>query len=290
VTRKGSGTRSDSSATFEGALESRVPYSSFAVAAMVTAACSILCPPLGVIGLLLGGVALFDLRRTGRTRRGRSFAMIGVVIGGLTTGLSLGVGLWFLQRSAQSLQAGATLTDRATEANLPLVAEREVVPAASHRPEPDTIEHERGRTTVVDVGPRVRSLVETLDEQRQQARASKERLIVWVVVPDCEPCRRVDEALEDPKLQRALDGARLVRLDATKFAVELSHLGAPVDSFPGFALLGDDGQIVDYIHGGEWDADIADNIAPVLESFVGGTYRERRHPWRGGGHDDEIAI
>jgi hypothetical protein len=143
---------------------------------------------------------------------------------------------------------------------------------------------------VVDVGPRVRSLIETLDEQQKHAHDSAERLVVWVVVPECEPCRRVDEALDDPELQRALDATRLVRIDATKFAVELTHLGVPVDGFPGFALLGDDGHIVDYVHGGEWDADIASNIAPVLESFVSGKYRERRHPWRGGGHDDETAI
>ena len=36
----------------------------------------------------------------------------------------------------------------------------------------------------------------------------------------------------------------------------------------------------DGINGGEWDDDIAINIAPVLGPFVRGTYAKRRSPWK----------
>jgi hypothetical protein len=51
----------------------------------------------------------------------------------------------------------------------------------------------------------------------------------------------------------------------------------PLETVPGFALMGSNLRVVDYIHGGEWDADIADNIAPVLTAFVRGKYLNRRH-------------
>jgi hypothetical protein len=35
--------------------------------------------------------------------------------------------------------------------------------------------------------------------------------------------------------------------------------------------------VTDLIDGGEWDADVPENIAPVLGAFVRGTYSNRRH-------------
>ena len=43
----------------------------------------------------------------------------------------------------------------------------------------------------------------------------------------------------------------------------------PLDLFP-----------QDAIDGGEWDADVPENIAPVLGAFVRGTYKTRREPWK----------
>ena len=55
-----------------------------------------------------------------------------------------------------------------------------------------------------------------------------------------------------------------------------------MEVFPAFVLLGRDGHAADYLHDGEWDDDTPEDIAPVLKSFVEGTYSRRRSPWHGG--------
>ena len=152
--------------------------------------------------------------------------------------------------------------------------------------------HERrfGSLLVVDVAADVSSLDDELDRQRTLADVSGQRLLLWLVVPECKPCVAFEAALQSNEMQQALAKARLVRLSATDFGSELARVGIPVDAFPGFALVGPNGHASDYLHGGEWDADIAQNIAPVLKSFVDGTYGHRRSPWRGGPHDDETPI
>jgi hypothetical protein len=91
-------------------------------------------------------------------------------------------------------------------------------------------------------------------------------------------------------MQRALAGSRLIRVHAGERGEELERLGIPADTVPGFALLTSGARPIDYLHGGEWDADIPDNIAPVLTDFVGVRKRPRRYPWRGLRRPDETAL
>lgn len=152
--------------------------------------------------------------------------------------------------------------------------------------------HERhfGALVVVDVAANVSSLDDELERQRTLADVSGQRLLLWLVVPECKPCAAVEAALASGEMQQALAKTRVVRLSATDFGAELARVGLPVDAFPGFALFGPNGYASDYLHGGEWDADVAQNIAPVLKSFVDGTYTHRRNPWHGGPHEDETSI
>ena len=78
-------------------------------------------------------------------------------------------------------------------------------------------------------------------------------------------------------MQQALRDVRLVRVDLEVFREELERLRIPTRLYPGFFMIGPDTRPVDAIHGGEWDEDVAENIAPVLGSFVRGQYTERRH-------------
>jgi len=147
-----------------------------------------------------------------------------------------------------------------------------------------------GDIVLVDVAPDVTSLDDELDRERARSAAAHQRLLVWLVVPDCKPCAAVESALGTRELQRALGRTRLVRLNAADFLAELDRIGVPVDGFPGFALLGADGLVTDYVNGGEWDEDTPENIAPVLKSFAEGTYTRRVTPWRGGPHEDQTPI
>jgi hypothetical protein len=91
-------------------------------------------------------------------------------------------------------------------------------------------------------------------------------------------------------MQKALAGVRLVRLDILEHAFDLNRLNLPTEKIPGFVLLTARNRPLDYVHGGEWDEDISENIAPVLGQFLRGRYTHRRDPWRGGRRDDETPI
>lgn len=162
--------------------------------------------------------------------------------------------------------------------------------AADRSLDEGVLETQIGAIVLVDIGPGVVPLTDELERQRKAAAIAKQKLVLWTVVPDCKPCHGVAAALPDPKLQKALAGTRLVRVNVRDHLLELTRLRIPTDKIPGFALLSTENRPLDYVNGGEWDADIADNIAPVLEKFVRGEYEKRREPWRGGRRDDETPI
>jgi hypothetical protein len=134
----------------------------------------------------------------------------------------------------------------------------------------------------------------TLERQllAQLSESSKagEHVLLWTVTPGCEPCAAVGRALPDARMQRALQGVRLVRADATSFASELRKLGVPIDLFPGFTLLDARAHPTDHIHGGEWGDDIPANIAPVLDKFVRRSLTARRYQWSRPLRDGETSL
>jgi hypothetical protein len=133
-----------------------------------------------------------------------------------------------------------------------------------------------GTIRVVDIGLSVSSLANELAQQRAQATKAGETLMVMTTAVTCDPCRGVDGALRDPRMKAALARVRLARVDRDAFEEDLDRLHIPTDRFPGFFLLSPDLTPNDGVDGGEWDEDVAANIAPVLGAFARGTYRVRR--------------
>jgi hypothetical protein len=138
-----------------------------------------------------------------------------------------------------------------------------------------------GAITIVDVAAGVASLARELKDQRSLAEAHGERMVVETIASSCPPCDGVASALGDPRMQDALKHIRLVRVDRDQFQDELDELSIPSSPYPGFFLLDSSLNVTDGINGGEWDADVAINIAPVLGPFVRGIYSKRRTPWKG---------
>jgi hypothetical protein len=147
-----------------------------------------------------------------------------------------------------------------------------------------------GSIEIIDVDPGLPALSSELERQWTAANAAGDHLLLWTVGPGCAPCDAVARALPDPRMQVALAGVRILRVDALRYQAELARLRLPTQALPGFALIGKSGRPIDFVHGGEWDEDIAPNIAPVLGKFVRGEYETRRYPWRGGIRDDETAL
>jgi hypothetical protein len=144
--------------------------------------------------------------------------------------------------------------------------------------------------TLVDPAPGVGALETLLREERVRADASGEKLLVWLSSPELAPCNGVSVALRDARLQKALSGVRILRLDVNEYYVELSRFGYPVKVLPGFVVASPEGRPLDYVNGGEWDADVPENIAPVLGNFIHGRYVRRRNPWHGPERGDETKL
>lgn len=247
----------------------------------------------GLIAVVLGIVALREIERSGGRERGKGLSIAAIALGGSSLALLvLGFGVLIAlfarpepARPSTRLPPRTSLAPTLPPTHPPLARRPNTSPAPAE-PRENVI----GRVRIVDVGGESVSLTRVLQEQRRATRASGEKLVAFVVAPNCAPCRDVARALSDQRMQAALDHVRLVRVDATAHATELLHLGVPLDAVPGFALLSDALRPIDYVHGGEWDADVPENIAPVLGAFVRGEYHRRRHPYRGPTRRDETPL
>jgi hypothetical protein len=94
----------------------------------------------------------------------------------------------------------------------------------------------------------------------------------------CGACDEFQSALSDTKMQAALAGTILVRVDVAVFREELEALKIETQSAPWFYKLSESVKATDGISAGEWDENIPANMAPVLESFMRGTLKVRRDP------------
>ena len=252
----------------------------------------------GVVAIVLGALALGEIRRSEPPQQGTGLARAAIGIGVVQLALIVVfVGSMVALMYGSATKTGWT-SSRPHPPSMPTPAPSYVAPsttapgAASPRATLSTRSREQaiGRITLVDIGSDAGPLARALAREFDKARAAKARAVVFVVGPDCSPCNGVALALRDARLQKALANVRLVRVDATERVEELEVLGIPTESIPGFALLAEGARPEDYLHGGEWDADVPDNIAPVLIDLVSRGHRPRRYPWQGLRRPDETAL
>ncbi len=252
----------------------------------------------GALGIVLGLVARSEIRRSEGRETGRGLATTAIVVGVLNvacTVIGLAAAITFLARPKPAPVAHGRPMPTAPAWKGPAAPSPHPAPKTARAPSPEVrATHESGSQvttlgaiTLADISG---DFADELDKQRRAAVERDERLMLWLVVPNCKPCDGVAAALTHPLTQKALSKVRLVRADRDEFQVELERLGIPTEKIPGFTLLDAHNRPLDFIHGGEWDADIAPNIAPVLGKFVNGSYTKRRHPWHGAAREDETPI
>jgi hypothetical protein len=247
----------------------------------------------GVLGVVLGLIARGEVARSGGRETGRSVANAAIVIGTLNvllTVIGLAVGLTYLASPRPgAARPTPVMTSPSWSAPSPAPRARRLGAEPEERAsrEAGSQVTTLGAITVADISGDFEAEV---DKQRAAAESAGQTLMLWLIVPGCKPCDGVAAALTSPISQKALAGVRFVRVDRDEFQVELEQLGIPTEKIPGFALLDDRNHPRDFIHGGEWDADIPSNIAPVLGKFARGRYPLRRQPWHGVARDDETPI
>lgn len=281
--------------------EARAKVNGTSVVALIASASGYLCfvGVGGVLGVVLGLIARGEVARSEGRESGQGLALTAIVLGGLNVALTvigLAVGITYLARptpiAARRASPAATAPSFAPAPSPPAPvpappASAERAPRARSSQEAGNRETTLGAITVADV---TRDFDAELARQRKAASTARETLVLWVVVPSCKPCDGVAAALTNTVTQQALGKVRFVRVDRDELQPELERLGVPTEKIPGFALLDAHNHPRDFIHGGEWDADVARNIAPVLGAFVHGRYPKRRHPWRAPASDEGAPL
>jgi len=250
----------------------------------------------GALGVVLGLIARAEISRAEGRENGRGLATAAIALGVLNvclTVVGIAVGITYLARPPSARTGHSTPAVTAPGSRAPSATPRATKPPSKAAP-PARASRETGsqlttlgEITLADISGDLETELRT---QRALAAAAGETLVLWLVVPNCKPCDGVAAALTSKEAQKVLAKVRLVRVDRDDFQPELDRLGIPTEKIPGFALLDSRSHARDFIHGGEWDADIAANIAPVLGKFAHGGYHKRRHPWHGPARDDETQL
>ncbi len=227
----------------------------------------------GVVAIALGWIAHAEIERSEGRLAGKGLA---------STGIGLGIAnLVFSVVGIGVLVALAVRPDpaRVVVAPPPVSAPPAHAELADAEPALPALPPHVGKIAIVEAAAGADALESQLLVQLHDSAKAGEQVVLWTVTPDCEPCAAVGRALADARMQSALAKVRLVRADAASFPGELQRLGVPIESVPGFTLLDAHAHALDHIHGGEWDADIPANIAPILNRFLRHSLAPRRHPW-----------
>jgi hypothetical protein len=253
----------------------------------------------GLLAIALGWIAHSEIEKSGGRLGGKGLASVGIGLGITNLVVSV-VGVGVLVALAVRAEPAPTaaapppppvLTAPGTPAS-PLPRPAPAAPPAEGAEAEavlPTLPPKVGKIAIIEASGG-RALEGQLLAQLSESKTAGEQVVLWTVTPDCEPCDAVGRALVDARMQKALGRVRLVRVDAASFPVELRRLGVPIDSVPGFTLLDSQARADDHIHGGEWDADIPANIAPILEKFVKHSFSGRRHPWSRPLRDGETTL
>lgn len=261
------------------------PHRGVTTLALSSLVAALLMGPVGaILAMVFGWYARREIEREGGRRAAYAMATAGLVLGVVMTPV-WGAGLSYFAWTR--IYRGDVARSAAIAPAVPVAPPAPDPPAAVVAPTlplvlaPAHTQVDRaGRITVVDLGRATASLADELPRQRAAATTAGDRLVLMTITGGCAPCRGVDEALRDPLMQTALSRVRLVRVDAEVFHEDLEALRIPHARVPGFFLLAPDLSPRDGIDGGEWDADVPPNMAPVLGAFVRGQYAARREAWR----------
>jgi Domain of unknown function (DUF4190) len=207
----------------------------------------------GIPALILGLQSKRDIERSRGTWTGNGQAIAAIMMGFFGSIVSLAI---------LALTLGPLAISTITQNNTPAVAKVSDV----------------GSIHVIALANRTGTLLENLRTIVKDRRGRN--VLLQTRYRRCGACDEFQSALNDTKMQAALAGTILVRVDVAVFREELEALKIETQSAPWFYKLSESLKATDGISAGEWDENIPANMAPVLDAFMRGTLKVRRDPKR----------
>ena len=128
--------------------------------------------------------------------------------------------------------------------------------------------------TIVRLHPQDGDLQTVLAGEAQKATALGQMPIVEFDATWCPPCQAIDRAIKanNKLMLKAYSGTYIIKLDVDEWG--WSESGVQDFRFDGipvyFKLEAEGNQTSEVIDGGAWEADIPENIAPVMDRFFHG--------------------
>jgi hypothetical protein len=213
----------------------------------------------GVPAIVIGAMSRKEIDRSQGALSGGGLAAGGIVTGLFGTGISLIVLVTLLGGAVDSVKDSEPRT--ASPLRVPI--------AAGTR--------SYGALDVVDLDAK-RPLKAQLTEITKVAGVKNRVVVLQTYVRTSKECAEVSAALPDTRMQRALSNVTLVRVDIDVFEDDLGSMRVETESAPWFYKLDMNGRVTDAISAEEWDANIPENMAPILGDFARGTLGSRRSP------------
>jgi thiol-disulfide isomerase/thioredoxin len=136
-----------------------------------------------------------------------------------------------------------------------------------------------GSVEVIDLDPDDGPLRTQLSDVMADAADAKSPVLVQTTAKWCAPCQKFEKSLSDVRVQSALKGVTIVRVDVDDWEKrELKDLDMDMGSVPWFFKIDAKLKRIDAISSGEWDDDVPENIAPVMRDYMAGRLTKRRYP------------
>jgi thiol:disulfide interchange protein len=121
---------------------------------------------------------------------------------------------------------------------------------------------------IVDLSPTEGTLTDNLAREVAKARKASLRPFLEVSASWCMPCRRLKAALVDSRMQEALAGTYIIRVDYDAWEKQFAAANLKVAHIPVFFQLSPDGHPTDRTIDGEaWVHDVPEEMAPLLKTF-----------------------
>lgn len=232
-----------------------------AITALVLGVMSVTCLGVfaGIPAIVLGAMSRKEIDRSQGALAGRGMAAAGIVTGLFGTGISLIVLVALLGGAIEAVNPPEPRTESPLR-----------VPVAAGT-------RSYGTLDVVDLDASGK-LSKQLGDIAKTATSKGRIVILQTYVRSSKECAQVAASLPDPRMQRALANVTLVRVDIDAFEDELRDMRVDTESVPWFYKLDANARATDAISADEWDANTAENMAPILTDFARGAPFSRKTP------------